>query len=68
MFITFSFFSNDVISDELRPLIFVNLYTGTQSIHKQINQYDMKNRHPEEYSTFDKVGREKLLARKSSFV
>ena len=68
MFITFSFFSNDVISDELRPLIFVNLYTGTQSIHKQINQYDIKNRHPEEYSTFDKVGREKLLARKFSFV
>ena len=42
MFITFSFFGNDVISHELRTLIFVYLYTCTQSIHKQINEYDIK--------------------------
>ena len=43
-------------------------YTRTQSIQKQIVKYDAKSKYPEEYSTVDKVGREKLLARKSCFV
>ena len=30
--------------------------------------YDMKSRYPEEYSTVDKVGTEKLLAWRSCFV
>ena len=65
MFITFLLFGNDVISLESRSLIFVYLYTRTQSIRKEIVQYNMKSKYPEEYSTVDKVGREKLLARKS---
>ena len=68
MFITFSFFGNEVISLESRPLIFLYLYTFTQSTQKQINEYDIKSKYPKEYSTVDKVGREKLFARKSSFV
>ena len=68
MFIPFSFFGSDIISYELRPLIFVYLYTCTHQIQKQINEYDIKSKHPEEYSTVDKVGPEKLLARKSCFV
>ena len=43
-------------------------YTRTQSIQKQIVKYDAKSEYPEEYSTVDKEGREKLLARKSCFV
>ena len=41
------------------PLIFMYLF--------QI-EYDMKSKYPEEYSSIDKVGSEKLLARKSCFV
>ena len=68
MFITFFLFGNHVISFELRSLIFVYSYTRTQSIQKQIVEYDTKSKYPEEYSTVDKVGREKLLPRKSCFV
>ena len=62
-FITFLLFGNDLISLESRPLIFVYLYTRTQII-----KYDVKSKYPEEQSTVDKVGREKRLARKSSFL
>ena len=68
MFITFLLSGNDIISLESRPLIFMYSYTRTQSIQKQIVKYDAKSKYPEEYSTVDKVGREKLLARKSCFV
>ena len=45
MFITFFLLSgSDVISFESRPLIFVYLYTCTQSIQKQIIKYNIKNK------------------------
>ena len=69
MFITFLFSGNDVISLESRPLIFAYVYTRTQSIQKQIVDYDNKSKHSEEYSTVDNVGRDqRLLARKFWFV
>ena len=40
----------------------------TLSSQKQIIEYDIKSKYPEEYSTVDKVKREKLLVRKSCFV
>jgi len=60
MFIMFLLFGNDVISVESRPLIFMYLHTRTQSIQKQIVEYDIKSKYPEEYFNFDKVGRDKL--------
>ena len=39
-----------------------------KSIQKQIVEYDIKSKYPEEYSTVDKVGSEKTLASKSCFV
>lgn len=66
MFITFLLFGNDAISLELKPLIFMYLYKCTQSIQKQIVQY-YRNKYPEEYLTINKVGREKLLVRKSCY-
>ena len=42
MFIMFLLFGNDVISLELKPLIFMYLNTGAQSIQKQIVQYNIK--------------------------
>ena len=68
MLITFWLFGNGVISLEWMPLIFVYVYTHTQSIQKQMVEYDIKRKYPEEYSTFDKVRREKLTARKSCFM
>ena len=68
MFITFLLFGNNIISVESRHLIFVYLCTRTQSIQKKIFEYDVKSKYPEEYSTVDKVGREKLLAVKSCFL
>ena len=44
---------NDLISLESRPLIFVYLYTYTQSIQKQIVKYDISWRL---YLTVEKVG------------
>ena len=67
-FITFLLFSNDVISPESRPLILVYLYTRIQSIQKQIVEYNIKSKYTEEYLNIDKVGREKLTAKKSYFV
>ena len=63
-------FGNDVISLDLGSLmIFVYLYTCTQSIQKQIVEYDIKSRkYTEEYSVVDEVGPEILLARKSFFM
>ena len=63
-------FGNDVISLDLGSLmIFVYLYTCTQSIQKQIVEYDIKSRKcTEEYSVVDEVGPEILLARKSFFM
>ena len=43
-------------------------YTCTQSSQEQIVEYDMKSKYLEDQSTVDKIGREKLLARKSCFV
>ena len=59
-----------VISLESRPLIFVYLYARTETIQKQIAQYDikLKSKYPGKYSTVDKEGPEKLLTRKSYFV
>ena len=37
-------------------------------IQKQIVEYDIKSKCPEEYSTVDKVGSEKPLGSKSCFV
>ena len=37
-------------------------------MQKQMVEYDIKSKYPDEYSTFDKVRREKLTARKSSFM
>ena len=51
-----------------RPLTFVYAYTRPQSIQKQIVECDIKSKYPEEYLTVDKVGRERLLARKSCFL
>ena len=42
--------------------------TGKSFIQKQIVEYDIKSKYPEKYSTVDKIGIEKLLARKSCFV
>ena len=39
--ITFLLFGNDLISLESRPLIFAHLHTRTQSIPKQIAEYDI---------------------------
>ena len=64
----FFLLGNDVISLESRPFNFVYLYTCTQSIRKQIVEYGIKSKYPEEYSTVDKVGRKKRLAKKSCFV
>ena len=63
-------FGNDVISLDLGSLmIFVYLYTCTQSIQKQIVEYDIKSRkYTEEYWVVDEVGPEILLARKSFFM
>ena len=63
-------FGNDVISLDLGSLmIFVYLYTCTQSIQKQIVEYDTKScKYTEEYSVVDEVGPEILLARKSFFM
>ena len=59
MFIKFWLFGNDVISFATRPLIFVYLYTRTQSIQKLMVEYGMKSEYSEEYSTVDnKVERE----------
>ena len=38
------------------------------SIQKQIVKYDIKSKYPEEFSTIDKVGIGKCLARKSYFI
>ena len=42
--ITFLLFGNDLISLESRPLIFAYLYTCTQSIQKQIVEYDIDSK------------------------
>ena len=68
MFITFLLVGNNIISVESRHLIFVYLYTRTQSIQKKIFEYDVKSKYREEYSTVDKAGREKLSAVKSCFL
>ena len=39
-----------------------------KSIQEKTVEYDIKSKYPEEYATFDKVGGEKPLASKSSFV
>ena len=38
-------------------LDFVYLYTCTQSIQKQMVEYNIKSKYPGKYSTFDKAGR-----------
>ena len=52
----------------MHVLDFVYSCTRSQSIQKQMNEYDIKSKHPEEYTTFDKVGRKKRIARKSCFM
>ena len=59
MFIKFWPWGNDVIYFASRPLIFVYLYTRTQSIQKLMVEYGIKSEYSGEYSTVDnKVGRE----------
>ena len=41
------------------------LYTRTQSYQKQVVEYEIKSNYTEEYSTIDRVGSEKRLAKKS---
>ena len=53
---------------ESRPLIFVYLYTCTQSIQKQLSNTIYKIKYPEEYLTVNKVGSQKLVTRKSCFM
>ena len=52
---------------EALALIFV-YYMLTQSIQKQVVEYNVKSKYPEEDSTIDRVGSEKLLVRKSCFM
>ena len=41
------------------------LFTRTQSIQKQVVEYEINSKYSEEYSTINKVGSEKRLAKKS---
>ena len=78
--ITFLISDNDVISLESRPLnfrviilaysrhILVVANMHTKSIQKQIVEYDIKSKYPEEYSTAHNVGSKKPLASKSCFL
>ena len=68
MFMAFLLFGNDVTSLKLKPLIFMYLHMHIQSIQKQIVEYKIKNKYPEEYLTVVKEGCEKLLARKFCFM
>ena len=68
MFMAFLLFGNDVTSLESKPLIFMYLYAHIQSIQKQIVEYNIKSKCPEEYLTVVKEGCEKLLARKFCFI
>ena len=68
MFMAFLLFGNDVTSLESKPLIFMYLHTHIQSIQKQIVEYNIKSKYPEEYLTVVKEGCEKLLARKFCFI
>ena len=65
MFITFLLFGNNIISVESRHLIVVHTYLINS---EKIFEYDVKSKYSEEYSTVDKVGREKLSALKSCFL
>ena len=62
MLISFWLFSNGIIFPESRPLIFVYLYTRTQSTQIQSAKNDIKSKYPEKYSTVDKVGRQNIIA------
>ena len=44
-----------------------NEWSVPNSIQKQIVEYNIKSKYPEEYSIVDKVGSEKPLASKSCF-
>ena len=44
------------------------IYTHVLNQFRKIFEYDVKSKYSEEYSTVDKVGREKLLALKSCFL
>ena len=68
MFMAFLLFGKDVTSLKSKPLIFMYLYTHTQSIQKQIVENNIKSKYPEEYLTVVKEGCEKRLARKSCFM
>ena len=68
MFMAFLLFGNDVTSLKLKPLIFMYLHMHIESIQKQIIEYKIKSKYPEEYLTVVKEGCEKLLARKFCFM
>ena len=68
MFMAFLLFGNDVTSLKLKPLIFMYLHMHIESIQKQIVEYKIKSKYPEEYLTVVKEGCEKLLARKFCFM
>ena len=48
--------------------IFIEKKTYIWAIQEQIVAYNIKSKYPEDYSTVDRVGREKLLAWKSCSV
>ena len=64
MFITLLLFGNEVISLDFH--VFRYAYSINQ-FKKQNVKYDIKSKYPKEYSTVDKVGREKLLVKKSCY-
>jgi len=51
MFMAFLLFGNDVTSLKSKPLIFMYLYMHTPSIQKQIVEYNVESKYPEEYFT-----------------
>ena len=52
---------NDIISLKSRPLIFLYLYRHTQSIQKQIVEYNTKGKYPEQYTNINKVESKKTF-------
>ena len=53
---------------QLQNVFLVVANMRIKSIQKQIVEYNIKSKYPEEYSTVDKVGSEKPLASKYCFV
>ena len=61
-------FGHDWNASYVHHVSLISVYLHTRSKQKQIVENDIERKYPVEYSTVDKVGVEKLLARKSYFV